>query len=157
MKRERLCTLSLSNPMYGVIRARALRLTPVLGNYPASDIVLLGELALRGTVSFVPEPLFFRRDHSGRSGRSHPSALAVAGWYDPNREGKLVLRSWRLFLEHMASVTRTPLPPSVRLRCYAYLLRWLRWHWRDVWREVRVAGATAFHKARGARAVMGSR
>jgi glycosyltransferase involved in cell wall biosynthesis len=155
--RHLLATLGLSNPMYGVIRASVLELTPLLGSYPAADLVLLGELALRGSFDFVPDPLFFRRDHPAKSSRANPALAALASWYDPRNQGKIVLRNWRLLFEYLVSITRVPMGLSTRVRCYVYMLRWLRWNIRDLWQELRVASVTVLRRSRRAHPVSSAR
>jgi glycosyltransferase involved in cell wall biosynthesis len=155
--RDLMQTLDLSNPMYGIIRTRVLRETALLGSYPASDLVLLGELAMRGPFRLVPETLFFRRDHAQKSSRSNPAAAALASWYDPSNQGKIVLRYWRLLAEYFGSITRTPMGLSARARCYVYMLRWVRWNFRDLGRELHTAGATVLRRARGAHSVSAAR
>ena len=50
-----------TRPVFGLIRADALRQTGLIRNCPEPDRVLLGELALLGTFREIPEPLFHRR------------------------------------------------------------------------------------------------
>ena len=150
-------TLALSDPMYGIIRADVLRQTALLGSYPAADLVLLSELALRGTFQIVPETLFFRRDHAQKADRAHPASAGLASWYDPNNQGKLVLRYWRLLVEYVGSITRTPMGLSARARCYVYMLRWFWWNLRDLRHELHIAAATVLRKACGAHPVSTAR
>jgi glycosyltransferase involved in cell wall biosynthesis len=154
--RDLMETLTLSNPMYGVIRTSVLRRTPLVGSYPASDLVLLGELALRGAFHLVSETLFFRRDHPQKSSRSNPGASALAAWYDPSKQGKIVLRNWRLLFEYLVSITRTPMGLSARARCYVYMLRWLRWNLRDLRQELHIASVTLIRRARRIDSVSGA-
>jgi glycosyltransferase involved in cell wall biosynthesis len=155
--RELMRTLALSNPMYGVIRTSVLRRTPLIGPYPASDLVLLGELALRGPFELLPDTLFFRRDHPQKSSRSNPGAAALASWYDPSKQGKVVLRNWRLFFEYLLSITRTPMGLSARARCYVYMLHWLRWNLGDLREELQVACLTLMRRARRVQPASGPR
>jgi glycosyltransferase involved in cell wall biosynthesis len=53
--------IGLNNPVCGVIRRSALAGSPLIRPYPASDYVLISELALRGKFVLVPEILFLRR------------------------------------------------------------------------------------------------
>jgi glycosyltransferase involved in cell wall biosynthesis len=155
--RDLMETLALSNPMYGVIRTSVLRKTALLGSYPASDLVLLGELALRGAFHLVPETLFFRRDHAQKSSRSNPATAALATWYDPGNQDKIVLRYWRLLAEYFNGITRTPMALSARARCYVYMLHWCRWNLGDLRRELRMAGTMVLRRARGADSVSAAR
>lgn len=57
--------IGLNNPVCGVIRRSALAASPLIRPYPASDYVLIAELALQGTLLLVPEVLFYRRTDPG--------------------------------------------------------------------------------------------
>ncbi len=116
------------NPVFGVIRTPVLRETAKIGNYVSSDMVLLGELALRGQICEIPEPLFFRRDHPATSVRAYPRLQSRAAWFDPSKEGKFEALRWRWFREYVAAITRAPMSTGERLRCYAELRIWLRWN-----------------------------
>ena len=59
----------LTNAIYGLIRRSALENSELMGRgtFPAADIVLVAELALRGKIIEIPSPLFFRRMHDQAS------------------------------------------------------------------------------------------
>src|SRR5207237_806080 len=84
--RELIRNLGLSNPLFGVIRAKALRKTPVIANYIGSDIVMLAEIALLGRFYKIPSDLFFRRDHPQKSDRANPTLEELAVWYRPENK-----------------------------------------------------------------------
>ena len=84
---------------YGVIRRCALDRTRLMMPFPASDRVLLAELALLGRFVEVPEVLFLHREHEDRATRRHPTAAEIAAWYDPRRRS--VLPTWRLGWEYV--------------------------------------------------------
>ncbi len=134
--RNVICNLGLSNPMFGVIRARTLGATPLLGNYIAADVVLLAEVALRGAFFEVPEDLFFRRQHSGKSERANPTRKQLAVWYDPANTGRIRLTKWRHFLEHRKSIRHVEMSWRERQFCSWEMARWLRWSWREMGREL---------------------
>jgi glycosyltransferase involved in cell wall biosynthesis len=134
--RHLLANLGLSNPMFGVIRAKALALTHLMENYVATDIIMLAEIALRGEIYEIPEYLFFRRDHSQKSTRANTTLSEQAEWYDPGNKGRIVFLQWKLFSEHLASITRVPIGPHEKLRCYFYMAKWFRWHWNDLKSEL---------------------
>ncbi len=100
-----LSNIGLSNPVFGLIRMSALRENP-FGPYIASDLPLLAELALIGKYFEVPEWLFFRRDHPKKSNYAYPTDEATAILYDPANKGKIVLRTWKLSVEYLASIRR---------------------------------------------------
>jgi glycosyltransferase involved in cell wall biosynthesis len=124
---ERLAALvpavGYTNPIYGVIRASALRKTRLLGAYASSDYVLLAELALLGEFVEVPERLFLRRLHPEMSRRVNPSAAAAAAWFSPTARQRYRAESWRLFSEHLLAVARAPIPAGERVLSAATFFR----------------------------------
>ncbi len=114
------------NAIFGVIRMTALCQTPLLGSYLSSDRVLLGELALRGEIYRVPEPLFLRRDHPHQAWKANPTRRMLEAWFDPSRKGKITFPSWRLLLEHVRAVMRVPMDWYERLLCLRQLGAWIR-------------------------------
>ena len=122
----------LCNPVVGLIRTSILKRTPLIGSYPDSDRVLLGELALLGPFYEVPERLFFRREHPQRSARANPGLDERAAWFDPARRGQIQLPRWRWFFEYLLSVKRVRLSWYEKLYCYVQVGTWVRWHWRKM-------------------------
>lgn len=114
------------NAIFGVIRTEALRRTPLFGCYLSSDRVLLGELALRGEIYRVPEPLFLRRDHPGQAWKANPTRELLQAWFDPSRKGKITFPSWRILLEHSRAVMRVPMDWTERFLCLRQLGTWIR-------------------------------
>lgn len=111
--------------VFGVIRSHVLRQTGLMGVYPASDVVLLGELALRGPFREVPETLLLKRDHPGNSMRTYRTMRERASWFHPQLAAG---RKWplcRLLVEYARAVHRAPLSPFHRWGCYAQLVFWL--------------------------------
>ncbi len=111
--------LGYANPVYGLIRADALRQTRLLGAYPSADYVLLAELALLGEFHEVPERLFLRRIHDEMSRATHPTAAEAAAWFDPAQDRRHSAEAWRLCLEHLVAIARAPLSRAEKVRCYA--------------------------------------
>ena len=56
---------ALCNVLYGLMRTSVLRQTRLIARFVDSDVVLIGDLALRGAFHEIPEPLFVRRIHAG--------------------------------------------------------------------------------------------
>jgi hypothetical protein len=125
--------------MYGIIRAHTLAQTALLGNYIASDIVLLAELALLGEIYEVADNLFFRRDHPQKSGRANLTLADLSAWYNPQNRGRVVLSQWRWFFECLLSIRRVRMPCYEKMCCYAYMARWFRWRWKEMRSELVVA------------------
>ena len=109
------------NPVFGLIRARTLKLTPLIGSYVASDEVLLGELALRGEFYEVPEYLFSRRDHPQTSVRAYRHFEDRVAWFDPSSKGQIHLPYWRWFVEQLAAIQRAPMRWHEKIRCHWHI------------------------------------
>ena len=109
--------------IFGLMRAEALRRTPLLGGYVNSDRVLLAELGLRGRYLRNPEPLFLSRDHPGRSVRATPFHLR-GPWYDSASEGRRSLPHLKTLAGYRRAVARVPLSTVQRRRCLWRLARW---------------------------------
>ncbi len=110
--------------LHGVVRHAVLRQCQPFGAYPASDLLLLAELALRGALREVDEPLFYFRDHARRPYRTCTSEAELAVWIDPQSTIRAELRHVRLFVRYLSTIGRVPLPLSQRLRCW-----WMMAHW----------------------------
>jgi len=109
--------------VFGLIRSRALRETPRLAGYIASDRVLLAELGLQGRFRQVPDRLFSVRDHAQRSVRALPFHKR-ARWFDSKVRSTRVFPHWRFYKEYFVLVHRVCPRPSERWRCYGTLCRW---------------------------------
>jgi glycosyltransferase involved in cell wall biosynthesis len=134
--------------VFGLIRASALRKTDLIGNYPASDEVLLAELALLGKFYELPERLFFSRIHSGQSIRGPLSVQrARVGWFDTAQEGKIVLAHWRYFFECLRVLRRTPLSAYQRAYCCVQMGHWLLLppRFRAMGKDLIIAGNQILH------------
>lgn len=118
--------ISLANPVFGLIRAEALRQTRLIDVFIKSDIVLLAELLMLGEFREVPEVLFHRRLHQERSLEANRTDAALRAWFDPTRRHE---RQWlsvqrRLSWEHLRSACRMPLSAGERIRCVGVTLWW---------------------------------
>jgi glycosyltransferase involved in cell wall biosynthesis len=110
--------------IFGLIRRRVLAKTPLIGSYRMSDLVLLGELALRGRFHQVSEPLQDRRFHSQQGRNVYRSAHLREMWFDPSRSHARNRPYLRLLREHLAAVRRAAPDPRTRSICYAYMAPW---------------------------------
>ncbi len=114
------------NPIYGLIKASVLKKTPLIASYTASDMILLGELALHGEFYEIPEPLFFRRYHEKGSGPSSEWRNdKYASWFDPKNKGKIFFPRWRWFFEYLRAVNRVKMGFGEKLLCYREMGKWL--------------------------------
>ncbi len=132
-----------ANVVFGLMRTQAIRSTRGLGSFPSADLVMIGELSLRGRFRQIDEPLFFRRVHEDASWHATGKYEGFAEWFDPRRRRTLVFPSWRLARELAWAPWLSDLP--VHERAYASVVggfTWLRRKRRRLFREVtRVPGA----------------
>ena len=119
--------------VFGVIRASTLKMTPLIGNYVASDRVLLVRLGLLGRFYEVSEYLFFRRRHPGQL-TALPARYSYlhTGWYDSAKARRIVFPKWKIFSEYLTSIRQTPLSPSERAWCYLHMGRWLHGNGKEM-------------------------
>lgn len=123
--------------VFGLIRADALKKTPLIGAYIGSDRPLLAELGLAGRFYEIPEYLWFSRQHAKQSVKIRLHERA--GWFDPAKEKALVFPYWRTWLEYLKAVQRVELPWAERVHCYPLLGRWLLTHMRFLLKDVLLA------------------
>ncbi|PSF38668.1 glycosyltransferase family 2 protein [Aphanothece hegewaldii CCALA 016] len=120
---------NICNPFHGLIRTNILKKTPIVGGYPSSDLVLLGELVLHGEFYEIPETLFFKRDHPDNSIRAYPTYRERIAWYDPTKKNKLYLTKWKWLLEYLRAIRAAPISLLEKFLCYVQMLQWLTWNW----------------------------
>lgn len=132
MRMEHLC-----EPIFGVMRSRILKRTPMHADFPDSDRCLLAELALYGPFYRIAEPLFFRREHRGRVTRQAASRQERMAVIRPRRQSRFVFPYFRQFGEYLAAIHRSPLPFGERVRCYLEMPRWIRNNGRRLLSDLR--------------------
>lgn len=116
--------LRLNNAQSGLIRLDALRQTGLDRPYPAGDMPLMAELALRGTFVLLPDVLLFRRMglqtfSRGLAGKAH------ADFYGARSTALLdLLRRHR---DHAIGVLRAPISAREKGRSLRQLVRHLYW------------------------------
>ncbi len=140
------------NDVFGVIRREALTGSQLFGSYPASDMILLGELALRGRFAQVPEFLFLRRDHPGTSVRANREWDRRAAWFDVRNEGRHPLPWLRWAGEYLDRAVRVPRAWPEKRRCLGEALRWGWIHRRILAHEVTMIPMWARRQVRPRRA-----
>lgn len=109
-------------PVYGLIRADYLKKTGLIGTYISSDTVLIEELLMSGMTIEINEPLFFKRDHPGRSMKASIPYNERLTWFSGRAAGRFLFPRWRIFFERLTAVNRAPLPFGSRLRCHGEML-----------------------------------
>ena len=144
----------LANCFYGVMRSSAYGSTRLHKSYDAADIVLLGELALRGQFWQLSEPLFLRRFHSEMSHKANPTPEKIRSFYDSSRRSSRSYPKNRMFWEFVRAIDTTDMSTAERMRCRRVLTTvWLRKYWKTMAREaLEGAGISVPHRRSAGRA-----
>lgn len=111
--------------IFGLLRTAALRETSLIGPYASSDVVLLGQLALRGRILRIAGEQFLWRSHAQQSIRRVLDAeglRAYGQWFNPELSRGRHYPHWRLLAELVACVLKAPLPRTARTRCLLHIL-----------------------------------
>lgn len=127
------------NPIFGLMRLSVLRQTPLHTSFSSSDMILLGELALRGQFAEVPEYLFLRRDHPKGSVQANRDPQQRQVWFDPRNMGRIEFTRFRWLLGYLRALRRVPMPWTDKLTCYAAMVKWLKSHRRELYGDLRLA------------------
>jgi len=114
-----------ANFFYGLMRVNGVAQTSLHGSFTSADLVFLAELTFYGRYYVVPEYLFFRRDHPGRSTKIWKSERARHVLFDTSLEGKTVLPKWLFLFGCLNAIKRAPLNVYDRTACYADVIRWI--------------------------------
>lgn len=110
--------------IFSVMRRSAISRVMPHRVFRGTDIAILAELALLGPFARIDEPLFIHRDHAARYYHTADrDPAAVLSWYDPKQRDERVWHKWALYRSHLAAIRRHRLPLSLRLRCYAHVIR----------------------------------
>jgi glycosyltransferase involved in cell wall biosynthesis len=140
---------------FGLIRRAAM--PGPIRSFHGVDRAFLAQMALRGPLIQLPEPLVQMREHPGRYTRRCRTASARLAWHDTSCAGRLHFPTWRLFAEYLHMVRSESLPRRQRAECYRVLAEW----WFRNWNAVRlgvdliavlVPGAVGFAEALKVRA-----
>jgi glycosyltransferase involved in cell wall biosynthesis len=152
--REMLLVSSWCYQIYGVMRMSAMRQIPPQGIYPNGDGILLARMSLLGRFYEIPEHFFISRHHSGQSIRTLParvkqprrlrltkrySGLPSSEWWDPTRTRRIAFPELRQSLEYFLSIYRAPLTAGQKLRCYSFLLPWIKIHFKHILKDLLIA------------------
>ncbi|SIT16940.1 Glycosyltransferase involved in cell wall bisynthesis [Roseivivax lentus] len=104
-------------PIYGVIRTDMLRQTSLIGNYIASDTILIEELLMLGAFVEIEKRLFFKRDHRDRSMRDSEEYDARTEWFSGKQAPRLIFPRWRAFWQRVRGAIVLPSGRD-RVRCF---------------------------------------
>ncbi|WP_299033052.1 glycosyltransferase [uncultured Pseudokineococcus sp.] len=129
--------------VYGLMRRSVLAETGLHRPIPEIDHALLAEVALRGRIVELPEPLFRRREHPARSVRAFTTARARRELYRDPTAGRARVADWpgvQLSTEMVRAVREAPVRGRERVLCWLALRHWLA-------RDVRRLGAHLVREA----------
>lgn len=128
------------NAVFGLMRIDVLRKTSLIGRFPSSDKVLLGELAIHGRYIQIPEYLFYRRDHTATSVRANPAWNQRLHWFDSNaKRVRRVIPVLKFFHEYLSSIWRVEMSNCEKVLCSLQLARWLGRNRLTLLRECKAA------------------
>jgi glycosyltransferase involved in cell wall biosynthesis len=119
--------------IFGLMRADALRRTPLHLSFYGSDKVILAAMALQGPFREAPEPLFFRRHHAGQSSSKDGKAQTV--FMTSRGRPQYVPPQLRCLQWYVRLVARSGLPLRERLRCLGATAGWAVWLMRLIVRQ----------------------
>jgi hypothetical protein len=129
--------------IFALMRRRALEGSVLHPSFHGADRALLAQLALRGPMLQLPEPLHQIREHGRRYTRQASTARLRAAWHDAAKGGARQVPILQLYATYARVVREAPLSPAERRRCRLALARW----WLVNWNGARVAvdlAATVF-------------
>jgi glycosyltransferase involved in cell wall biosynthesis len=128
-----LSNVVLGTPLYGVMRANALRQTRLIDAFLSSDYVLFAELAMLGEIWELPELLLRKRFHPARATVAHQKMKDFDAWLDTRqpRRSRVLPPCHKLACEYVKSAWHLPLCPSERVMCsatslYSHYRRYIR-------------------------------
>lgn len=108
----------------GLFRSEMLKHTPLMGKYPSPDMILLGEIAIRGPSYEVQDVLLIRRDHPLKSTNANRTMEEKAAWLDPRQKGRIQLTTCRWIYELHKSVIRSPVNLYEKVKCVKEVWKW---------------------------------
>lgn len=113
----------LCHPVFGLIRSNILRQTILISNFPSSDRLLLGELAMLGKSVEVPDRLAYRRVHPNNSIGPETTVEELQNWFDPRASMRGLSIRQRLFFEYLRAIRRVKPGGMETLLCYYELFK----------------------------------
>jgi hypothetical protein len=120
---------------FGLLRREAITDSLLHGSYHSADRAFLAQLALRGRLVQLREPLAVMREHGERYTRRKGTPTEILEWHDASRRSHIALPTWRLYADYISMVNHERLSIGARLSCYAVLAEW----WARNWNSARAA------------------
>jgi glycosyltransferase involved in cell wall biosynthesis len=134
--------IQLNNAINGVIRAKVLAQSGLIGDYFSSDNVLLAELALHGHIVQLPEELFRRRMTADAATRLKSERERIA-YFQPASANPMSFQNWKLVGGYFAAAARAPLPPGEKACVYGHFLKRAFWSRRALGSDIGAAARAA--------------
>jgi len=113
---------------YGLMRRDIVQKTGLLRNYPDADRTFLVHLGLFGEFHSIAEPLFQKRDHPGMSTHKFPDFYHRYEWFGEGHKNRLAPPHLVQFCHLLEVIWSSPIPAAIKLKCYAYMLKWIVRH-----------------------------
>lgn len=135
---------------FGVARRAVLADTKLLASFDSADNLTIVELALRGRIRVLDEPLFLHREHPNRVIRQVPSARSRYLVFDPAWQGRVPFPIVNIGRQFALAVLRAPISTRDKVRCLAELRGWLRVNWLRILRTCARGGLEYARLAAGA-------
>jgi glycosyltransferase involved in cell wall biosynthesis len=112
-------------PIWGLMRSELIRRTRLHEPYMGSDRNFMAEMVLLGGVRYVPEYLFFLREHAGSYTASVKEYYQRLSWYAPNKRIPSWMQVPRTAAGYLASIRRAPVSWSEKVACARHVADWL--------------------------------
>lgn len=121
---------------FGLVRREALEGSLLHASFHGADRAFLAQMALRGRLVQLKQPLVQMREHGARyTRRQGVDAKARRLWHDSSGAGATGLPTLDLWRTYLGLVRSESLAPAQRRGCRMVLMRW----WLVNWNTARVA------------------
>jgi glycosyltransferase involved in cell wall biosynthesis len=121
-----LSRVGLINQFAGLTRTAALRKARPVGDYIASDIVLLAELTLLGKFFEIQEPLYIRRISQNATTQGK-TISELQKFYNPMKANRVSLPLWRQQGELFRAILRSDIPYADKCRAAWFVFKCFYW------------------------------
>ncbi len=116
--------IGLSHVLYGLMRRDLLAQTALFGNFVASDINLIIELALYGKFHELTDTRFSRRMHDLSSSHDRDDEDLQRNFWDPTKS-RLLMQKWRAHVAYYSAARRAPITSADKRKIYKHLTIYL--------------------------------
>ena len=127
--------IRLNNVMNGMFRSEPLGKTPLMVPFFASDVCLMGEIALYGDVLEIDEFLFYRQMDE-ESSTSMQDTETMTEHYYPAGGKKMYFQYWKGFLFYFAALGRYGLTGKEKMDGYKAILKRMYWYKDKLTRDI---------------------